>query len=543
MNFPRTLVIGIDGATFDLIKPWAQAGLLPTFAHLLQNGAHATLVAYPYMNSAAAWTNIVTGYNPGQHGIFSFTTRPLEPINWRAVTGHDRHKPAFWHTLTAAGQRAGVMNVPMSFPAETLNGFMLSGMDSPSATAKNFSHPQGLFQELRRAGIEYVIDVPNLSESARHGEQGLPPMVRDMTVARTRAFLYLLEKYPCDTAMLVYIGNDRMSHHFWNETPPAPDAPEWRPLRELFQLYDSQLQELLQPMTGETTVFLVSDHGFGAVRAGSYGGNALLERAGYQARLTRPLKSSLLSKLLKVGRRTIPQTWQRDLAGRFPTMHARAARAERGYDWTRTRAYIQGEIGAIRFNLRGRDPDGIVTPEESESLRNELKEFMLGLTNPESGAKIVKGVDRGSELMHGPFVRGAGELYINWNYDTLRDSLAYHRNGEDVVVTASPPSSGWIGTHRSEGIFIAYGKGIRPGVTHEPISHFELTPTLLYLHDQPVADDMDGRVLTEWFEPDFVQQHSLKKASASDYTPAAGNLDNAENEMVETRLRQLGYIE
>lgn len=545
MNFPRTFVIGIDGATFDLIKPWAEAGLLPTFAHLLKNGAHATLDAYPHMNSAAAWTNIITGYNPGMHSIFSFTNQAHAPENWHPTTARDRLKPAFWHTLAANGQRVGVMNVPISFPAEDINGFMLSGMDAPLTTSKGFSQPAPLFQELRAARIAYEIDVPNMGQAARTHPNEMPASVRDMTIARTRAFLYSLEKYPCDAAMVVYIGFDRMAHYFWHDTPPAPDAREWKPLRDLFQLYDDQVAELLSQMDRDTTVFLISDHGFGTLRVGNRGINQLLEKLGYQARASRAAKISLLGSWLDLGRRTIPQAWQRDLAARFPKLHQRAAGGDTrsGYAWAQTRAYAPYASGSIRLNLRRRSAFGIVDDAEYETLVNELAEIFGALTDPETNAPLVKRVHRGQEFYRGPFADSAGDLYTRWNHDAVRHALAYRRNGHDLVITPPPHTNKWIGTHRPAGIFMAYGKGIRAGVAHDPISHFELTPTILYLHDQPIPDDMDGRVLTDWFEKDFAQQRAIKKTMASEYTPNADALSDADNELIEERLRKLGYIE
>ena len=72
MTEPRTLIIGLDGATFDLIDPWIARGHLPTLARALREGARGALRAFPNMNSASAWTSIVTGCNPGAHGIYDF---------------------------------------------------------------------------------------------------------------------------------------------------------------------------------------------------------------------------------------------------------------------------------------------------------------------------------------------------------------------------------------------------------------------------------------------------------------------------------------
>jgi predicted AlkP superfamily phosphohydrolase/phosphomutase len=544
MNFPRTLVIGIDGATFTLLKPWAEAGVLPTFAHLLKYGAHAPLNAYPYMNSAAAWTNLVTGYNPAQHGIYNFIYPGKTPGAWRPITGADRAKPAFWHLLSEGGQRVGVMNVPISYPAEPINGFMVSGMDSPDTTIGGFTYPKGLNLELGRAGIHYVIDVANMGQASRQGVSALPSSVRDMTIARTRAFLYLLEKYPCDAAMLVYIGADRMSHYFWRDTPPAVDAPEWRPLRELFQLYDAQLDELFQHAARDTTVFIVSDHGFGLLRRAFYGINPLLRQLGYQAARAPHARARWLGSLLRLGRRTIPQQWQRPLAMRFPRAHARATRSDRlaQYDWSRTRAYA--EIGAsIRINSTRHAEHGIVDEAGYDALWAELADVLSAVTDPDSGLPLVTQVHRGSSFYRGPYEQMAPDLLGEWNRANMRDALAYLRDGQSIVIRPPSPFNEWTGTHFPEGVFIAYGKGIRGGVAHSPVNHFGLTPTILYLHDLPVAEDMDGEVLTDWLEPSFVAGRPVRRKAAEDYRSPASPLEDKGNELVEQRLRQLGYIE
>lgn len=544
MNFPRTLVIGIDGATFDLIKPWARAGLLPTFAHLLKHGAHATLDAFPHMNSAAAWTNLVTGYNPARHSIYNFTAESQTEEVLHVVTGRDRHKPAFWHVLAAAGQRVGVMNVPISFPAENVNGFMVSGMDSPDTNLRGFTQPEGVFQELARAGINYVVDVPTLGQLVQSGVKTLPPIVRDMTTARTRAFLHLLEQKPCDAAMLVYVASDRMSHYFWQKTPPLPDAPEWQPLRDLFQLYDRELEKLLEQAGSETTVFVLSDHGFGSLQRGLSGFNPLLRRLGYQARLGGRSDTTLSGSLLRMGRRIVPLQWQGRLAMRFPNTHAKALQSDKqgDMDWSRTRAYASVG-GSIRFNTHTRSVHGIVTDSEYDALWSELAEVVTSLTDPETDKPIVSGVHHADKFYRGPFLVNAPDMVSRISHANLGHGLAYREKGQDIVIRPPAAHSGWTGMHYPNGIFMAYGKGVRAGIEHDTVSHFELAPTLLYLHDQPIAEDMDGRVLTDWFEPQFAAHRSIKTLAAAEYTPPADPLNAAENELIENRLRQLGYLE
>ena len=104
--------------------------------------------------------------------------------------------------------------------------------------------------------------------------------------------------------------------------------------------------------------------------------------------------------------------------------------------------------------------------------------------------------------------------------------------------------AGWSGVHRPQGIFIAYGKGICPGQSHPTVTHFDLVPTVLYLNDQPIPDDLDGHALLDWFEPKFIAAHPLQRNAATPFVPTAQpSLPEAEQALIEDRLRQLGYLE
>jgi predicted AlkP superfamily phosphohydrolase/phosphomutase len=545
MSFPKTLIIGIDGATFDLIQPWAQAGLLPTLSRLMREGASATLDAFPSMNSAAAWTNIVTGYNPGQHAIFDFVNGNREERGNYPVTARDRKRPAFWQTLAASGKRVGVMNVPISYPAENINGFMLSGMDTPDPQRAGFSEPHGLLQELRDAGIDYILDAPSLKEPSRREPNVVPMSIRHMVQARTRGFLYLLEKYPCDVAMVVYIASDRMMHYYFRDTPPTPDAPEWVALRDLYRLLDAQLAELLSHTDSETSVFVLSDHGFGFMVPLRDLLNQALIQLEYQT--PQPLRKNVRGMALELGRRIVPQNWQRGLAERFPKTHSGALRANRlgRLDLPRTRAY-QGGGGShsIRINSTAQSPQGIVSDADYDALCTELSNDLLALTDAETGKPLFCKVTRRAFVYRGPYASEANDLFVHWNMDAIRQEVRYARNGRSFIMTVPLHSPDWSGVHCPQGIFIAYGKGIRPGQSHPTVTHFDLVPTVLYLNDQPIPDDLDGHALLDWFDPKFIADHPLQRNAATPFVPTAQpSLPDAEQALIEDRLRQLGYLE
>ena len=127
----RVLVIGIDGGTFDLIQPWAEAGDLPNLSQLLAEGVHGPLESTLPPVTAPAWTTFATGKNPGKHGVFDFirpTGGEFDMINATSIRA-----PTLWQILSEADRTVGVMNVPVTYPPSKVNGFVIGGMLSPVA--------------------------------------------------------------------------------------------------------------------------------------------------------------------------------------------------------------------------------------------------------------------------------------------------------------------------------------------------------------------------------------------------------------------------
>src|SRR5213593_1079805 len=146
------VVIGLDGATLDLVRPWAEAGRLPVLAGLMAGGAWGRLRSTIPAATFPAWTSLVTGVNPGRHGVLDFTERVPGTYRVRFVNASRRRAPALWSRFDAAGRTSAVLTVPGTYPPEPVRGVMVSGWDSPLATAVDgsFVHPRAFHAEMRR---------------------------------------------------------------------------------------------------------------------------------------------------------------------------------------------------------------------------------------------------------------------------------------------------------------------------------------------------------------------------------------------------------
>jgi len=127
-NSNKLVLIGLDGAAFRVLQPLIAAGVMPTLARFLREGASGTLLSTHPPVTCPAWPTMFTGVNPGKHGVFSFTCRKGGEGKPHTASLLDVHAPTIWELLGNAGRRVGVMNVPITFPAQPVNGFMVSGL-------------------------------------------------------------------------------------------------------------------------------------------------------------------------------------------------------------------------------------------------------------------------------------------------------------------------------------------------------------------------------------------------------------------------------
>lgn len=548
MTHSRTLIIGLDGATFDLIKPLAQQGYLPTFSMLMDQGVHGPLQAWPNLNSASAWTSIVTGYNPGKHGIYDFLAPTNHPITaWHPTTALRRKKEPFWRLLSNAGKNVGVINVPISYPADSVHGFMLSGLDAPRIESPGFAQPSELLNELRQEGIDYILDVINLSAASQKAPFQLPDSVQQMVETRSRTILYLMRTHSWDTLMAVFVAPDRIQHFFWPTEQKNYENIAWAPIRTLYQKMDAFLNEILKRMDKETNLFLISDHGSGPVRMAKFGLNALFKQLGFLRyhKGSMRIRGRLLKALRYYETKRIPIRFQEHFARVFPRLHSFIANESTlsEIDWSRTQAYSTFSGDHVYINYPSQGGKGIASSESYETFREQIRNILLNITGEKTGQPLMQNVLRREDLYWGPFVEQAPDLILEWNYEALSDSIRYSTPKKSIRVEPKINKFARRATHRPFGIFIAYGAHIKRGGTLSNLCLYDIAPTILYLKNHPIPADMDGRVLTEIFDKDHLHRQPIRYGEPEKNSPSLASIDEEEERKIKERLRGLGYIE
>ncbi len=570
MTDNKVLIIGLDAATFDLIDPWVAQGKLPNFSRLMAGGARGHLQSVPNLNSIPAWASFMTGVNPAKHGLLWFYERRPDSYAYRYLNGSDLQAPSFWDILSAAGRRVSVINVPMTYPARSVNGLMIAGLDAPSEESPGFTFPSGLYREIREKVGRYLIDT-NILGYARRGryDQALKA-TQDVIALRAATASYLMDRYPWDLFVVVFTALDRVQHTFWHfmdaqHPDHSPSRSEYgQAIYRCYAQLDAVVGDLVTQAGSGVDVILVSDHGFGFNQRGYHFLNPWLSVLGLlhpaqddsvQGKAKR-LMTGLLREVAAVGDGLVPKTLRRKLMNLLPG--GRAALVGQLHqvrcDWSRTRAYVDYIHPGIWINLRGREPAGVVAPgSEYEALRDELIERLLDCRDLGTGQPVAQAVRRREEVYHGPHLSKAPDLVIEWNYDIIVSGLRCRdRTGKELIIERAADiveRRNVSGDHRPEGILIAAGPHIKAEQQITGAHIMDIAPTVLTLMGQAVPAYMDGRVLAEALTADMAV--SVRPDGATTGAPPSQmsaptegvEFSAEEAAMVKARLRGLGYIE
>jgi predicted AlkP superfamily phosphohydrolase/phosphomutase len=558
----RLLIIGLDGGTWTVLEPWLQDGTLPHLAQLRANGCWGELRSTFPPLTAPAWSSFLTGKNPGKHSVFHFLD--VDEIADRSaaaphkiVDGRSIQSATLWDIVGHHGLRAGVINVPMSYPPRPINGFLVTCLLTPPQ-APFFTFPPELAQRL----TDYEIDLDRFIDQKpfARGEEGkkqkravkpdqqLIAEFDAMEEKRAQAALSLMAAEPWDVFMVVFTATDRMGHYLWpwHRAVDLDGTPEGQQLHEgircLYQRLDASIGALVAAAGPNTSVIIMSDHGMGPAYSKNTHWNNWLYKQGY-VQIKQESARTPDGWLLRLG---ISRDKLRGLARRIPGLTSsrlmqRAKNAPTAtIDFACSQAYyvaLYNPVGGIWINAEG---------EAKETLCNTLMAAVQEVTDPETGEPIVRQVFRREAYYTGSYAHQMPDLILVMHPEYgSSDRLSNYSS----IVTDRPSISD-PGAHHLEGIFVAHGLPITANPHPLPNLHIEdIAPTALHLLGLPIPDDMDGRVLSEILTPAWQTEHPIVMGEPVERWPsdaAAIPLDNiapAENEDVIERLRALGYLD
>ncbi|NOZ70539.1 MAG: hypothetical protein GXP38_01270 [Chloroflexi bacterium] len=535
------LILGLDGADWNILSPWIEQGALPHLAALRERSAWGPLHSTLRPESSIAWSTFATGLLPGHHGIFSFSRQQPDSYSYGLNNALSVRAPTFWQWAAAAQKRIALLNVPMTYPPQPLpHGAVIAGMLTPSLRSP-FTQPPSLREQLLAAVSDYTI---NVDRSGLSLEAFIRQTIRAIR-ARGKAARWLLAQQAWDAAVIVFTATDRLQHYTLHLLSPQHPHYEEEQARKLvpllltaYQTIDEIIGQLVADAGPEATIILLSDHGF-APCARLFYPNVWLEEQGWLQRTARPLHTPSLWQLL----RTHPQL--RKIKQQIPFLRDWQRQPQPGnqlsaIDWSQTRAVYTPTSG-IRLNIRGREPQGILSQEQAEKLSETIIQALRELRDPATGVSPIVATYHRADIYAGPYLDSAPDIIIE-----PRRSDPNPANNTAIAFGFAPSSfstSGEItGNHTFSGILLAAGPGIEP--RHLTRSRLlDLAPTILHTLGIAAPETMDGEVLPLWSHPDAIETTLPRNSPPSpSHSPFAPELSSADQQAIEERLRALGYL-
>jgi predicted AlkP superfamily phosphohydrolase/phosphomutase len=546
----KLLVVGLDGATFNLILPWVDHGELPNFKRLMEQGVWGELLSTKPPITSPAWPAFMTGKNPGKFGVGDFMINHTGTE--RVANFSDIKAETFWDIAGRQGLCSIILNVPMTYPARISKGILLSGMLTPQGAP--FWSDKEVIEDIRKNVGDYKVDLDMLTLSSLQNSRSLRKLY-DITEMRFKTIKYLLDKYPFDLAVVVFQLTDIICHRLWHRKDEILKA--YKKVDEYLRWFAEQK---------EHNLFILSDHGFGEfsrrIRINQY----LLEMGFLKKRKASSRDgvtqgSSEIQDLRFGGRKSLAQQIFRSSKGLFLAINisrsdienilrkAGMLKAVKKYspnvlkrflppskhqvDYAGSMAYLHSS----RTRCISINRDHLPTNSAYVSFRSQIKEKLMDLKDPQTGMNVISQVYLKEEIYHGEYINLMPDIYL----EPAEGYLIRSGFGESVIDSFAMAKS----QHESAGILIAKGPDIRNGSSTSNASIIDLAPTFLHLMGLAIPEDMDGEVLFDLFKKDS-EIHEREIA----FTPPvdtgdieAVNLSVEQEELIRERLRGLGYID
>ncbi len=560
----KTIVIGIDGACWEYIDPLLKEKKLPNIKKLIYNGSHGILESTLPPISPVAWSSLITGTNPGKHGIFGWTKPDRkgsqEPVN--STTGK---VPPLWRYLNEDGLKVGVFNVPVTYPVEEINGYIIPGFEAPTNN-EDCVYPKNLYEIIKERYGDFFNKLPLklLSDFKALAELGIESYFEKYCFSeemRTKLALDLSQD--CDVVLFNYMITDHLNHQL----------REFEFVKKAYCFVDRMIGRWLKRFPEENYI-IVSDHGSTRIK-GIINLNQLFFNKGFLQLKKREIDSlsrkevnEILHLILRSGklRTTILEKIIRRIYLLYlyliPEKHrinklkrlSRAAPKDVNcflyldkIDYEKTIVHVNTDDGFIFLNKKYLEQK---ERNDNEYYKHVMKELM-SFEDPFNDKPFFSFIYKTEDLFEGEQLKYAPELYgdfwesacfvntrIDYNVFKSTNICRTICNHEDIGV---------YGSHQRNGIYIMFGPDIKNDSrkSGKMYSFLGVTPTVLYLQKVAIPEDFDGKIMKDALAPEYIRYNKIEHRTDVEYSTKAGKSEvRAEDkQQIIEKLRRLAYID
>jgi len=491
MKSKKVIVVGIDGGSFNVLNQLVKDGIMPNLGRILKESVSCEMDTY-IDGPGQGWASFMTGKSPLKHGIFYWTLS-------HGVNSDSIEDKKLWEILSENGLKAGVINLSYTFPPKPINGFMVSGLGSGLEPASDviLSYPEDLIKEITSYCGGHIWGCSYPEGKKKDHEKLLRDIVK-MNEYRTKACTYLLDKYDPDFFVVVFRGADLIQHAFWHYLDPAyPSYHEKGPIQNLISSYYNKLDQFIKEVwdRDDAIKFIVSDHGFGAIKTLVYVNEYLAQQGILHKNVN--FKSKVGNKYFYKFKATAKPLYDKFLVKYSFFRNLNKARKKNlnkinvAIDWQKTLAYMNGYgTDGLYFNRNS------INGPDLESLKADLSTRLMNLKDINTDKAVFNRIYFKDEIRTEKLYDIVPDVIfeVNEGFVTLPD-ISLEKNEVFEAVDDAVGVQFWTGAHKKHGIFIAGGEEIKSDSQIESVRISDLFPTILYHFNIPIPNDIDGRVL------------------------------------------------
>lgn len=531
----RVMIIGIDGATWRILRPMMDAGRLPNIERLYSEGASGTLISTIPPLTPAAFASFHTGVNPGKHGITDFRLYEKATGTHRLVDSTTLKYKSFSEILSVEGKTIVSINIPLTYPPKRLKGVVIGDFLSPKVYP-GFVYPGEIFNNILEKSNYRIVGVPLKQKSHLSTDEIIKDYI-DVESTRYKIARILMKRYDWDLFLIHNQSLDAVQHaffHFLDRSSSDYSDEKYNIVVEFYESMDKEIGEILGEIDNRTTVILFSDHGFKLIRK-NVSVNAFLQKTGYMKRVSQRKRILTIGKVKrfieKFDSMGIRYSIYRLLG---IDSRVRANLALKYYSKNNTFEDSQAFMingcyfGNIYLNNRFSD---------NESLKRGLLNALKELRDPLSGEKVVSQYYISDNIFKGPYTDSMPYLFLEPSGDysfipgidknEIFSDIDYERDNS--------------GGHALEGVITVWGGNVRK-VENIRCNILDIAPTVLAILGIEAPAYMDGKVLEELFyERPAVKMKSFMDGDVGESGDSRDYMSGDE-EMIRERLKDLGYF-
>ena len=514
----KVVLIGVDAGNRYLIQDWANEGILPTWQALFERGLKGKTMSLPGVYTGATWPSFQTGLNPARSGVYSWMQlKPGSYEPYRCYVGDELKREPFWNSLSRAGRKVTVLDIPLAGLTRNLNGVQLVEWGTHDTQYGFVTWPPSLARDVEaRFGRHPLRVVCNADRNTQDFVDFREQLLGGIRI-KTQITRHFLGRGEWDFFAQVFSESHCVGHQCWHlhdPSHPRHDAEQARvvgdPLKDVYVAIDAAIGEVLKDIDDSTTVIVLASHGMGY----KYGSQILLDQILLRLNVAAPAnkrspdevkaprRRDRFDPLLTRGWQSIPNGLRELLqpirkplrAWMMPEERSREALLDpaggKCFSVENNHAH-----GGIRVNLEGREPQGKVKPgPELDAFCAELTRDLMDIVDLDTGKRVVSRVLKTDDLYRGEYRDLLPDLLIDWASDRAISKI---RLGSTKIGELEGEYRFCrTGDHFSGGLFVAVGPGIRQGTLERTVSIMDFAPTVCHLLNVDLPD-VDGKPIVE----------------------------------------------